>query len=303
MSIQTTSPACPAELSKADIELFWEQGYLAFENLLTDDEVEESKQAISDLVQGMYADLAAGRAKALSPNPGVPQNYGGMRLHKNDSSFWMQFEASVEDPASLSPEEAELRYRKLAGYVKEHTVFVNLISHPRVKGFVEQILKTEATMFGDMALSKPPHIGAEKPWHQDDAYFDYLPLESIVSAWIALDDATEENGCMYTIRGAHRKGARKHVHGIDCQIEEGRLDLSRAIPVELKAGGAMFFSGMLPHQTPPNRSPHRRRALQFQYRGSDTVKVDKEDYEKAFREPDGTAATCWNAALEAKKDY
>ena len=154
-----------------------------------------------------------------------------------------------------------------------------------------------------MALSKPPRIGVEKPWHQDDAYFDYLPLESIVTAWVALDDTTEENGCMYTIPGAHREGARKHFHGIDCQIVDGRLDLSRAIPVELKAGGAMFFSGMQPHQTPPNRSDLRRRALQFQYRGSDTRKVSHDEYEGVFQEADGTPATCYSAALEAKKEY
>ena len=66
---------------------------------------------------------------------------------------------------SLTPEEAELRYRKLAGYYQEHPVFVALTEHPRVKGFVERILGNEASIFGDMALSKPPRIGVEKPWH------------------------------------------------------------------------------------------------------------------------------------------
>ena len=97
---------------------------------------------------------------------------------------------------------------------------------------------------------------------------------------------------MYTIPGGHRIGALKHVHGIDCQIAEGRLDLSRSVPVELKAGGAMFFSGMLPHQTPPNRGPRRRRALQFQYRGAHTRALTKEEYSRVFVEADGTPASC-----------
>lgn len=73
---------------------------------------------------------------------------------------------------------------------------------------------------------------------------------------------------------------------------KNRLDLGRAVPVELKAGGAMFFSGMLPHQTPPNRSPVRRRALQFQYRGSNTRAVAREEYDRVFVEADGSPATC-----------
>ena len=54
----------------------------------------------------------------------------------------------------------------------------------------------------------------------------------------------------------------------------------------------MFFSAMLPHQTPPNRSSERRRALQFQYRGVETVRVSKEEFGKVFAEADGTPASC-----------
>ena len=56
-----------------------------------------------------------------------------------------------------------------------------------------------------MALLKPPR-GREKPWHQDHAYFN-LPLDTpIVGVWIALDEATPENGCMHVIPGSHREG-------------------------------------------------------------------------------------------------
>ncbi len=59
--------------------------------------------------------------------------------------------------------------------------------------------------------------------------------------------------------------AFKHVHTIGYQIVEGRLDYDDAVPLERKAGGAMVFSAMLPHQTSPKRSPHRRRIRQLQY--------------------------------------
>jgi hypothetical protein len=49
---------------------------------------------------------------------------------------------------------------------------------------------------------------------------------------------------------------------------------------------------MLPHETPPNRSPHRRRALQFHFRGAGTRVIDEEAYDRLFVDRDGTPASC-----------
>ena len=54
----------------------------------------------------------------------------------------------------------------------------------------------------------------------------------------------------------------------------------------------MYFSAMLPHQTPPNGTAGRRRALQFQYRGISTRQVGKEEFGEVFAEADGTPASC-----------
>jgi len=54
----------------------------------------------------------------------------------------------------------------------------------------------------------------------------------------------------------------------------------------------MFFSAMLPHQTPPNQTADRRRALQLQYRGVTTQQVSKEEFGKVFAEADGKPASC-----------
>ena len=54
----------------------------------------------------------------------------------------------------------------------------------------------------------------------------------------------------------------------------------------------MFFSAMLPHQTPPNNTAERRRALQFQYRGTSTNAVSREEFGTVFAEADGTPASC-----------
>ena len=152
-----------------------------------------------------------------------------------------------------------------------------------------------------MALCKPPRIGVDKPWHQDAAYFGYEPYGHGVGVWIALDEAAVDNGCMFVLSGHHKLGPRKHVHLTDCEIEPGRVDVSQATPIEMKPGGLLLFSPMLPHYTPPNRSDQRRRALQIFYRAGYTKIITQEEHARNFLEPDGTPATCAAAAAAAKR--
>ena len=98
---------------------------------------------------------------------------------------------------------------------------------------------------------------------------------------------------MHALRGGHKLGALLHHHDRDCEIVPDRLNVAQpVVPIELPAGGAMFFSGMLPHQTPPNSSPDRRRAVQFHYRAAASTVMETEAYFQLFAEHDGRPATC-----------
>jgi phytanoyl-CoA hydroxylase len=281
----------PGELSEIQLDQFQESGYLAFENVLSEEEVADARSALTEITIRLMERAKQGNAK-IQERPNATLNYAGVQVINPDSGFGIDFEAGL-DPLELSVEEAELKFRKLHGYHQEHPVFVKLaLDHPNIIGTMRQIIGEDVALKAEMALSKPPFIGSEKPWHQDNAYFNWLPLEKVATAWIALDDATVENGCMHTIPGGHLLGALKHYHTIDCEILPDRIDKSQAVPVPVKAGGVMFFSAMLPHQTPPNQTAQRRRALQFQYRGVSTKQVSKEEFGKVFADADGVPATC-----------
>ncbi len=140
-----------------------------------------------------------------------------------------------------------------------------------------------------MALLKPPHIGREKPWHQDAAYFNWEPLEGVLGTWIALDPATPENGCMHVLPGSHRDGPRPHYHDRDCQLADEDVAVERDLMVPLAPGGALFFSGLLHHATPPNFSPEPRRALQFHYAATHCRPIDGGRHGELFRDRLGYA--------------
>ena len=287
--MQTVNPICPKVLSDDHIAQLHEVGYLAFESVLTPDEVAASRAALSKITVEILKSALHGEAD-IKENTNAARNHAGQQVVDPETGFGVHFEAGI-DPLALPPEEAELKFRKLYGYHRQHQTFIDLTRHPHIAGFISQIIGEEAVLKGEMALSKPPFIGSEKPWHQDNAYFNWLPLEKVATAWLALDDATIENGCMHILPGGHKLGALRHHHTIDCEILPDRIDRSQALSVPLKAGGAMFFSAMLPHQTPPNSTAKRRQALQFQYRGIITESVSREEFGRVFAEADGASAS------------
>ncbi len=282
---------CPDELEAHHIEQYDALGYVAFEHVLSAQQVDEARGALARVVHAMMAGVERGTSRVEPAPPGATRNYAGPRVVDASSPCALHFEADV-DPLQLDAERAEYAFRKVHNYHEEDPVFQRLVDLPRIRGFLSQLVGQEMLLKDVMALSKPPHIGSEKPWHQDNAYFNWLPLEALGTVWIALDDATIDNGCMHLLPGQHRRGPLRHHHTIDCEIVADRLDASQAIPIELKAGGALFFSALLPHQTPANVSPERRRALQFQYRGIHAYQVSPQEFGKVFAEADGTPASC-----------
>lgn len=279
MSTAISYPTCPSKLSQEQTDQYWREGYLAFDSVLSPEEVAQARSAISELVR-----------KYVATNQ--------TRIGR----FFVQFEPRYKATDPTDPE-LELKVRKLMWYHEQHPWFAYLVKqHPKIQGVVSSLIGENPVLFQDMALIKPPFIGSEKPWHQDDAYFTVTPLDSVCGVWIALDDAAVENGCMHVIPGGHRLGPLRHFHGpvegshTDCQIVEGRLDVSQAVPVELPAGGGMFFHGLTPHETPPNRSPQRRRALQFHYHSATSKAVTHDEYARVYAEADGTPASCYAAA-------
>lgn len=148
-------------------------------------------------------------------------------------------------------------------------VYRQLLYHEPLLDIAESLIGPNIQLFHDQALYKPARHGGEVPWHQDNGYWRCTPSD-LVSIWMALDDADEENGCMNVIPGSHLESAPDHDRAVS---EKGKLpallqanvDENRAAPVPLKAGYAMVHHCLMLHQTNPNRSQRRRRAMVIHY--------------------------------------
>ncbi|MDX2109181.1 MAG: phytanoyl-CoA dioxygenase family protein [Verrucomicrobiota bacterium] len=275
-------------VSQLEFERYQEDGFIVKENLLSLKQVEAVKEAFRIMVATYgpdrnRADLIAGSSGAIM---------GGAWIKKKNDPLCIQLEAG-QTPAIDDLEKLELQVRKFMWFEKEAPIFQEILRPDSpMQTIVADLISDSPLLYQSLALIKPPKIGSTKPWHQDNAYFSVKPLESICGVWIAIDEATVQNGCMHMLRGQHKVGPLVHEHKRDCEINVRKLDLGTLHPVPLKPGSALFFNGMIPHETPPNRSDYRRRALQFHFRGSRSEILPGLEYDAVFKDANGQPASC-----------
>jgi len=112
---------------------------------------------------------------------------------------------SCADSSSRSRRRAGRLVRKFVGFTKLHPPLGELAHDKPLMEALEKLMGEPAKLYVSQAMIKPPG-GREKPWHQDHAYFNY-PLDTpIVGVWIALDEATAENGCMRVLPADTSRG-------------------------------------------------------------------------------------------------
>ena len=104
----------------------------------------------------------------------------------------------------------------------------------------------------------------EVPWHQDGAYFDLRPMVQ-VSAWIAITEATNDNGCLQVVRGSHTSTFHHDVDATRTSFHQAvptdAIDPADVRAFELEPGEFVLFSDNTLHGSGPNRTAHPRIGL------------------------------------------
>jgi phytanoyl-CoA hydroxylase len=116
-----------------------------------------------------------------------------------------------------------------------------------------------------MYIFKQPHIGGEVTCHQDATFLYTEPL-SVTGLWFALEDATQENGCLWALPGGHRRGLKsrfRRAEGGGTRFETfdpSPWPAEGLVPLEVKKGALVVLDGLLPHLSRANRSARSRHA-------------------------------------------
>jgi ectoine hydroxylase-related dioxygenase (phytanoyl-CoA dioxygenase family) len=158
--------------------------------------------------------------------------------------------------------------RKLGGMGRFDPAFQRLATNPRLLSVVRGLIGPRVKLFRDQMLLKPPG-GQDKPTHQDQSYFRLEPADALVTAWIALDDATLENGCMRYVPRSHRHGLfemeldpERPIHHVP---RTSHLNLPPEATCPVSAGSVILHHGFTLHRSGVNNTNTWRRAVIFHY--------------------------------------
>ncbi len=224
-------------LTQEEIDLFNEQGFLPREGLLNALEVKALHLRLEDIGNEVVE---------------FPSEY-------------VQIEPMVKSGEIVEDSVRFNNVRKIWNLTKYDELFKEYARHPAILDVVYSLIGPNLKIYLDQTLCKPPKIGSPKPPHQDSAYWTNIDPPNLVICWMALDDATEENGCMRFIPGSHKLGVVEHKHLEDFRVEDEKVDYDNEICVPLTAGGCSFHHSLAMHRTDANRSPDQRIGLTVAY--------------------------------------
>lgn len=150
----------------------------------------------------------------------------------------------------------------------EDDVYSDLARNQRIVNSMSQFLGDEVYHYHHKLMLKEPRVGGAWEWHQDYGYwYNYGCLyPTMASCYIAIDRASQANGCLQVIPGSHKLGRLEHGKvggqtGVDPLRVEKVLQRLPLLYVEMEPGDGLFFHGNLLHRSDANTSPDPRWSL------------------------------------------
>lgn len=223
MTQQTAAEYAPTIVSPPQYTQFENEGYFVLEDFFTEAEIDEITTSIDNFALLHEEKMQKEGAQGIS-RPG-------------EISFTSHL--ARRDPA-------------IAAFCK----------HPRMVRLVTELIGPDVRLYWDQSVYKQPETPREFPWHQDNGYTPVLP-EQYYTCWLALTDATLENGCIWLLPGSHLHGTLSHEDSPIGRV--GYFGDETGIPVPLKKGSMAVFSSLTLHKSGPNLSDGARKAYIMQY--------------------------------------
>jgi hypothetical protein len=218
-------------LRQNQVEAFHRDGFLAGVQVLDDHQVE-----------ALYTELA-GLMEPTHPSHKLFHEY-----HSNESS----------DPDTIL-------FHALGAW-RTGPAFHDVLWSPAFLVAASQLLDGAVRLWHDQLFCKPAHHGGVVAWHQDYSYWTRTQPMAHLTCWMALDDSTRDNGCLYYVPGSHKwnllpvTGLAGDMNEIMSVLDEEQKQAFRPVPIELKRGQCSFHHPLTVHGSYENRSDRPRRA-------------------------------------------
>lgn len=279
-------------LTDDQVKFYDIEGYLVLENLLTAADLAAVKAAMMAKVDTI-ADALYGAGLITDKRADRPFEYRLAELFQDrtDQEF-LQFGRSWRD--------------RLPGYY-------DIMANPKILDAVESLIGGE--IFANPVYNtrpKVPNVAAGAvPWHQDKSYWPDANANPVITVWLPLVDANLENGCLHIMPRTHRQKVlswhKENYTGTGyTEVDFDHLGPEHeAVPLPIKAGGAILFNDRCIHMSTPNRSNQVRWSLDLRYQPTDQDPMPQHGVgflARSYRFPERVATLAdWLAGLPEHK--
>jgi phytanoyl-CoA hydroxylase len=226
-----------ADLSAAELGEFEQRGLLRLGRVVTDEQLTGLRERINQIMLGevSYPDM----------------------LMQLDSDSGRYEDAPEQTFGFKGP---TLSYRKIEQLERDPR-FLRYLQNPLFTAIARRFIGPDVAAYRCMFMNKPALQGTLLPWHQDGGEQWGLDRDPPITLWLALDDATIQNGCVEVVAGTHRLGllsARGHTI---TEEQAARYCSEGALHLELKAGECALLHNFLLHRSGRNETTRPRRAF------------------------------------------
>ena len=213
-------------LTTDQIKAFQTKGYLAVDNVISQQELEELRTVTEEFVE---------RSR---------------EIEESDDTFDLEPGHSAKSP----------RLRRIIRPVSKHPIYEKYVHHQSILDIVENLIGPNLRYHNNKINMKNPGHGAAVEWHQDWAFYPHTN-DDLLEVGIALDDVTEENGPLMVIPGSHKgKIWDHHQDGLFVgAVTDPRFEPKGAVSLTVEAGGITLHHVRMLHGSKPNTSDQSRR--------------------------------------------
>lgn len=242
---------------------FKNQGYVVFDQLFTDAQMQILQLEAGHIVESFDAQSSRSIFSTLDQSKTRDDYFlssgDKIRCFFEEDAFGC--DGQLKQAKSLSINKIGHALHNL------NPVFKAFSHDPRIAKIARDLGLVEPQIRQSMYIFKQPKIGGMIRWHQDASYFYSQPL-SVITYWLAVEDATLQNGCLQVkANGSDTPLREQFIRYADDRTELKVLDTTpwpedqQAKPLEVKRGTLVVFDGLLPHFSAPNRSAKSRHAF------------------------------------------
>ncbi|KAL4586703.1 hypothetical protein LXL04_011345 [Taraxacum kok-saghyz] len=246
-------------LSSDQLQFFNSQGYLVIESFSSTEEVEALRKRMDQLLDGFDCSSSA----SIFSTKNQQRTSDDYFYDSADKISFFFEEKAFDDDGNLK-QPKQLSINKVGHALHDHDpIFKKVSCSDKMSGILHSLGYKRPVIIQSMYIFKQPGIGGEVVPHQDNSFL-YTDPQTCTGLWLALEDATVVNGCLWAIPGSHKNGlVRRFIRddkGVHFDKPSPSYDQKDFVSIEVKAGSLVLIHGDLIHQSFENQSTKSRHA-------------------------------------------